>query len=193
MAEDNDALHNLILNVLRTIGLSDDITKPSGTTDKNLVEELDETLEVDQELGESSFTQDSPNRGEHIDVRKKFVQEGRVGPTISDTEYVDLLGRALDRHPSIFANFRRRAIRVRTSSFELVGDILLSLSSIKVKDISLDFLADLSETFKVLKQDGLIFLSFVTIWCVLATSLFTLLASKSFTSWRVSMPNSVSK
>ncbi|KAA8546223.1 hypothetical protein F0562_003038 [Nyssa sinensis] len=57
MAKDDDVLRTLVPNVLRTLGLSDDIPKPSVTTDMNLVKELDVTLEVGQELGEPSFAQ----------------------------------------------------------------------------------------------------------------------------------------
>ncbi|KAA8518305.1 hypothetical protein F0562_015812 [Nyssa sinensis] len=57
MDEDDDALRTLVPDVLRTLGLSDNIFEPSVTTDMNLVEELDATLEEDQELGEHFLTQ----------------------------------------------------------------------------------------------------------------------------------------
>ncbi|KAA8521994.1 hypothetical protein F0562_012692 [Nyssa sinensis] len=52
MAEDDNTLHNLIPDILKTLGLSDDITEPSISTDMNLVEELDTTLEDTQNLWE---------------------------------------------------------------------------------------------------------------------------------------------
>ncbi|KAA8544518.1 hypothetical protein F0562_022530 [Nyssa sinensis] len=63
IVEDDNAMHNLILDVLRTLGLSNDILEPSVTTDMNFVEELNDTLE------------DAQNRGEHVDVQDRLIQE----------------------------------------------------------------------------------------------------------------------
>ncbi|KAA8518029.1 hypothetical protein F0562_015490 [Nyssa sinensis] len=86
MIEDEDTLHNLRRDILKTLGLLEEITKPSVTIDINLVEELDTTLEVDQKLGRFSFTQDAPDKKEHVYAREEFIQDGRVGLTTSDTE-----------------------------------------------------------------------------------------------------------
>ncbi|KAA8541487.1 hypothetical protein F0562_025450 [Nyssa sinensis] len=55
MTEEDDILLTMVLDLLRTLGLSNDIPKPSVTTYMNLVKELDVTLEMDEELGEPSF------------------------------------------------------------------------------------------------------------------------------------------
>ncbi|KAA8517969.1 hypothetical protein F0562_015443 [Nyssa sinensis] len=103
--------------MLRTLGLSDDITKPSITTDMNLVEELDTTLEVDQELDGSSSTEDAQNRGENVDVQEEFVQEGGVEPTIFGTKASPSQASHSRVHdPDPFAPFVDEAHEVLTSS-----------------------------------------------------------------------------
>ncbi|KAA8524180.1 hypothetical protein F0562_010389 [Nyssa sinensis] len=59
MTEDEIALHNLIPDVLKTLDLSNEITEPNVTTNMNLVEDLDVTLEIDQELGRTLITKGS--------------------------------------------------------------------------------------------------------------------------------------
>ncbi|KAA8544336.1 hypothetical protein F0562_022348 [Nyssa sinensis] len=160
MAEDDDGLHNLIPDVLKTMGLSNDTTEPSVTADMNLVEELDATLEplISKILLYSiplPFLKRGgvPESGSGIlEPMPSCVEWNGV---LVVPQYVNLLGRALGRHLSIFAKFTRRAMIVRTSCFELLGNILLSLSSLEAKDISLDFLADLSGTVEVLERDAL--------------------------------------
>ncbi|KAA8541422.1 hypothetical protein F0562_025385 [Nyssa sinensis] len=57
MTKDCDVMHTFVLDVPKNLGLSNDIPEPNVTTDINLVEELDITFKVDQELGEPSFAQ----------------------------------------------------------------------------------------------------------------------------------------
>ncbi|KAA8518306.1 hypothetical protein F0562_015811 [Nyssa sinensis] len=71
-------------------------------------------------------------------------------------QYVDLLNRTLERHLFLFTNFIRVAMRVRNSCFELLEDVLLSLSTYDVGDVSLDFLIDLMEIVEVFEGDGLV-------------------------------------
>ncbi|KAA8517915.1 hypothetical protein F0562_015397 [Nyssa sinensis] len=61
MVEEDATLQTFVPDVLRALGLLDDVPKPSVTTNMNLMDKLNDTFEVDQEIGEFPFTQISPN------------------------------------------------------------------------------------------------------------------------------------